>query len=614
MGRTSSKINKKLEDIISSNTLPRCAASKVKKLQRSVLEKTLTTTKSAEFTTSTPAKSGPGSVNDSPLRSMITLSDTNSLKNFSEQNLNLEDSGYFDSNLTHLDDTLSDSTIYDFKEEYSEETEEYSLPLRPLYFEVPGTCNVLERSRVLDQLEHYLLDHRGAILTGGPSSGKSSVLVDLIQGSHFGANMAKGHPLAHHTLAFHFIQQGDSSTADIPKFIQSLAAQLSQHPALRAYRDLLNNQPELRELLTIPALCREPSLGLQQGILEPLRELYHHEKLNIDFGLIVVDGLDMEDDEIMKITTIAEFLTMNILRFPSFLKLIVSQRTSNSELTELMHLPKLNLGLTEGEFTEENRTDLQEYIENRIFSTASILSNIIPTETRRKTKLTVKLVEFIVTRNSYLFAKLFLDLLEIGYITIKSDSFKSLPQSQEEIFHLLLSFRYPTSSSYKLMSQFISILLATSRPLNLTEVASILDIDLNALRTEYNKVKDLIITRSDGSIMFIHPSLSQWLRTDGHRFSTQPNHNQFVLYMDKNRILAQPTDIEEFLQHLVKSELLNLECPYFSDRDRQVLYTTYKVERRTLKKVYKHLRHLYRSDTDIMRLISISLGKAQRTE
>ena len=142
MGRTSSKINKKLEDIISSNTLPRCAASKVKKLQRSVLEKTLTTTKSAEFTTSTPAKSGLGSVNDSPLRSMITLSDTNSLKHFSERNLNLEDSGYFDSNLTQLDDTLSDSTIYDYKEENSEEPEEYTLPLRPLYFEVPGTCNV----------------------------------------------------------------------------------------------------------------------------------------------------------------------------------------------------------------------------------------------------------------------------------------------------------------------------------------------------------------------------------------------------------------------------------------------------------------------------------------
>ena len=587
MGRTSSKIN----------TKPRCAASKAKKLQRSVFEK--------------------GSVNDSSFvrRSMITLSDTNSLSNISERNMNPEDSGYSDSNLTQLDDTLSGSTIYDFKEEniHTEGTEEYNLPLQPLYFEIPGTCHVLERSRVLDQLEYLLLHHRGAILTGGPCSGKSSVLVDLIQGSHFGTNMKQGHPLAHHILGFHLIQQGDSSTADIPGFIQSLAAQLSQHPALKAYRDLLNSQTELRERLAIPALCRDPGLGLQQAILEPLRELYRQDKLNLDFGVIVVDGLDMEVDDTMKITTITEFLTMNILRFPSFLKLIVSQRTSKSELTELMHLPKLSLDLRKGEFTEENKTDLQEYIENRIFSTASILSNIIPPETKRKNKLTVKTVEFISTRNCFLFAKLFLDLLEIGYITIKSDSFKVLPQSREEIYHLMLSLRYPTSTSYRLMSRFISILLATSRPLNLTKAASILDINLNALRTEYHKVRDLIITRSDNSLMLLHPSLSHWLRREDHRFSTQPNHNQFVLYMDKNRMLSQVTNIVEFLQHLVKSDLLNLECPYFSDLDRQVLYLTYKVDRRALRRMYRHhLRHLYRSDTNLMRLISISLGIEQK--
>ena len=523
MGRTFSKLNRKLEEIISSNDLPRSASRKVKKLRKKSLAK------SFEFVTSTPAKtvSGSGSICNSTLRSITNTSDTISLKNCSGRNRHLEDSGFFDT-LTQLDDTLNDSTYSDIQEEIAEPevTESYDLPLRPLYFEVPGTGEVLERSRVLDQLESLLQDQRGAVLTGGPCSGKSSVIVDLIQGSHFGTNMASGHPLAHHILGFHFIQSGDSSTADVPRFINSLAAQLTQHPALRAYRDLLINRQDLTDLLSIPLLCKDPKIGLQKGILDPLEQLYRQQKLELDYGIIVVDGLDMEEDDKMKVATIAEFLTMNLLRFPSFLKLLVSHRTLRSELTELMHLTNLSLDLSEGEFIEDNRIDLQDYIENRIFSSASIQSHIHTVQTRRKTKLIVKIVEFILEKESYLYAKLFLNLLEAGYITIKSESFKAVPQSLEEIFHLMLSFQFPASSSYNLISGLLSTLMASSYPLSLVEAAFILNIDIGALKNEHLKIKNLIITRSDGSLMFLHGTLADWLKTEGHRFSIKSNHNK----------------------------------------------------------------------------------------
>ena len=129
MGRTSSKINRKIEDLLSTNTLPKCAGSSIKKL-RKVLNK-------EQF-------SKPENV--SIQTDIETLSDTCSgATNFSDRLIN--DSGYFDTALSTLDESFDDSFSTPVKHTGTFHT--VPLRLRPLYFEVPGHALIILSDKII---------------------------------------------------------------------------------------------------------------------------------------------------------------------------------------------------------------------------------------------------------------------------------------------------------------------------------------------------------------------------------------------------------------------------------------------------------------------------------
>ena len=53
--------------------------------------------------------------------------------------------------------------------------------------------------------------------------------------------------------------------------LERLTWQLVQHPALATYSHLLSSSPSLIALLSPSSLARDPTRGLLQGVLEPLR-------------------------------------------------------------------------------------------------------------------------------------------------------------------------------------------------------------------------------------------------------------------------------------------------------------------------------------------------------
>ena len=81
---------------------------------------------------------------------------------------------------------------------------------------------------------------RGVLLTGGPGSGKTSLVLNLVENSCFGGE--PGEPgggtlgkLASHLVGYHFCQADNAPTCLVPQFVHSLAAQLSQAPQLAPY-------------------------------------------------------------------------------------------------------------------------------------------------------------------------------------------------------------------------------------------------------------------------------------------------------------------------------------------------------------------------------------------
>lgn len=140
-----------------------------------------------------------------------------------------------------------------------------------------------------------------------------------------------------------------------------MAAMLSDAPQLLAYREMLHRSRELQSTLSMRACIQDPSSALQKGIMEPLDALYRgmywcwimfrkipvshwlnfalsatlfcfpERKLHIDrAGLIVlVDGLNEAEFHRPDYgDTLTSFLSRNIQKFPSWLKVITTVRTS----------------------------------------------------------------------------------------------------------------------------------------------------------------------------------------------------------------------------------------------------------------------------------------------
>ena len=589
MGRTSSKINRKFDDLLTNNTLPKCASSSIKRIKKVLKEEKLEHPK-----------------NVSPKVDLETFSDSCSgVTNFSDRLIN--DSGYFDTAPSILDDSFADDVFSTpVKHADSQRTlQEEPLRLRPLYFEVPGMDRLLRREEILETIEGFLKNSRGVVLTGVSGSGKTSVILDLVQRSFFGGNPDSS-VLASRVVGYHFLVPEDPKTLDLARFLHSLAAQLSQHPALEAYKDLLQADPNLREILTLDSLREAPQVGLERGILNPLYKLYRQDRIHMNQALILLDGLENEVG--VKSNTIANFLSRNILRFPDWLKLVVSHRCDRSDLTSLMHLPCVSLNMEESLGIQN---DLQEFIETKLFASTRILSNISHSNPKKTNRLLAKLVQFILNQaeGSFLYAKLILELIRDGFLTLRSDSFSQLPQNLDEVFHLMFSIRFPSNTAYRnVIAEVLSVVVASTKPLTLSEVYRLLETDLSfpTLQEEYAKIKDILVTRSDETLMFLSFEIRSWLSKE-HRFKVKAGHNLFIKHL-----YSQPIQrtflVHQFVHHLANSDLFEHKCDFVSNEDKKHLLLTFKVDRKDLKKARENVQFSGYNDLDSITLLDKALG------
>lgn len=186
------------------------------------------------------------------------------------------------------------------------------LTLKPIFFEVPlqePDPIFIGRHWLIKEMEEILgSNNPGIIIHGQPGTGKTAVILQLVEYSCFGrrrepgyeqGKLALGQPraatgphcllllsdsylcngkdrpsvtgsqniycqmnlvserirhLASHVVAYHFCQSDNNNTCLVPDFIHSLAAQLCQAPQLSAYREYLLSEPHVQ--------VRNPSMNL----------------------------------------------------------------------------------------------------------------------------------------------------------------------------------------------------------------------------------------------------------------------------------------------------------------------------------------------------------------
>lgn len=510
--------------------------------------------------------------------------------------------------------------------------------LKPLFFEVPVQEQeplFVGRQWLLRDISNTLnqSESQGAMIQGSPGTGKTAVLLQLVEYSCFGRrrnihqvendgiycqiNVVNDRvkALANYVVAYHFCQADNNATCLVPDFIHSLAAQLCQAPQLSTYRDYLLGESYLQNVLSVKECIADPERALKMGILEPLMALKKTGNIATKTCVILIDGLcEAEYHRPDQGDTIASFLARMITYFPPWLKIIATVRTQILEFVKMMPLTRFSLDSN----SEVVQKDIYEYCTYRIKTNQVIQNNIqVPGETPSSVQL--KFVQYLMNlaRGSFLYVKLILDLIESGHLISKSSTFKVLPVSLAQVLLLKFNLKFPTSTKFEKVANIFNVCLATLYPLNQAEIYY----SVNALVTQnpmpwqefvetFNEVSDLIVKRSDNTFMFFHPSLREWLirRDAGEstKYLCDPRIGHAAIAFRLSRLHA-PLDSDQILEmghHILKAHIYRSNNTPLLPRDLQAFWIASAAN--CITSSLSTLRNVYSPNIKVSRLLLLA--------
>ncbi|XP_065582552.1 protein TANC2-like isoform X2 [Artemia franciscana] len=478
------------------------------------------------------------------------------------------------------------------------------VPLRPLYFEVPQSEGdndplFVGRHWLFRELSSSLLQERGErgiILSGNTGSGKTAIILQLVDYSCFGRKgslvppssrptrmedsiySARPSPsqitevlrsIASKIVAYHFCQAENSATCLLPDFVHSIAAQLYQAPQLEAFRNKVQGDPALQKKLQLKECISDPHGAFVHGILEPLSAL---KKGNSAPGscIIVVDALcEAEYHRPDTGDTISSFLARHALQFPNWLKMVVTVRAHLSDITSMF--PFRRISLDSGASQEASLRDLMDYITVRMHKSSQLLSNAVPSMSSKSNDAISKFASHLagLSRSSFLHAKLTLDLVEKGHLVMKSSNFKILPVTLNEIFLLHLNLRFSSQRGFERVSPILCTALAALNPLTGLELyhsVNSLQVGSDLMSWEdfserMKQLTGLLVPRADDTYMLIHPAFREWLlrREEGEstKFLCDPRIGDAAIAFRLSRLEA-PLNQEKTLEvghHILKGHV-----------------------------------------------------------
>ncbi|KAM9843345.1 protein TANC2-like [Aulostomus maculatus] len=551
------------------------------------------------------------------------------------------------------------------------------LSLKPLRFDVPGLLSdwlFTGREWLFQEVDTCLRSddasiNRGVVIVGNMGFGKTAIIARLValscHGSHMwptaagdqtlpkhaesyshdslagvgggggdegGGGSCPGTPemkrrheealrrLAGQVVSYHFCQADNCHTCLVPEFVHNMAAMLSDTPKLAAYRELLHRSPQLQSVLSLRSCIQDPSAALQKGILEPLEALYRERTLHFDgVGIILlIDGLNEAEFHRPDYgDTLTSFLSQNIQSFPSWFKVITTVRTSHQEITR--SLPFHCISLDKMEENSAIDQDLQGYLMQRIHSSAEIQSNVSLSNGRLDNMALTKLISHLksLSRGSYLYLKLTLDLIEGGYLVLKSSSFKVVPVSLAEVYLLQLNMRFPTQSSFQRALPLLNVAVASLHPLTdqqLFEVVNAGALTGGAMQwaefvQRLEQLSSFLLRRSDGSRMLNHTSFREWLvwREEGQddRFLCDPRsgHTLLAFWLCRQEGKLNQQQTLELGHHILKAHIYKGLSKKLgvSSSVLQGLWMSYSTE--NTNSALASLRNLYTPNIKVSRLL-----------
>ena len=351
-------------------------------------------------------------------------------------------------------------------------------------------------------------------------------------------------------------QADNNITCMVPEFVHSLAAYMCASPLLTSYRDLLLQNAQLQQLLSIGSCSQQPSQSFVRAVLEPLAQLKNAGQIAADMCVIVVDALNAAEFHKPDYgDTIATFLERHVALFPPWLKFVVTVDALYEDISKSLPFCRISLdpinrvnlvNLKSLDYSRNQHDvmlvdDINEYVMHRIRTSSSISENLALVNTTTSSsssnarqwnlELQEKVMCFVQNqaKGCLLYVKLLLNLVESGSLALKSSNLQQvLPSTLGDVFLLLLSLKFPTVRSFERVAALLNVTLASLYPLTAHELYDTLNANavLNALVRDddftqrMTSLREILWQRRDGTFVFFHPSFRDWLlrREDGEKF------------------------------------------------------------------------------------------------
>ena len=398
-----------------------------------------------------------------------------------------------------------------------------------------------------------LLEHtnkRGVIITGNPGSGKSAFL------SHLLCSRTSSPHIHGRILGYHFCMHFDRGTQSGAKFVRNLANMIAWRIA--EYGQLISTDLFVRRVL-YKECTQDPEWCFEQGILTPLKKL---QQQRTEPWYVVIDALDeCANDK----AEILNMLKSKLLRFPKWLKLIVSSRNVSTIIASLDGLQRIELRSED----ERNRNDIDTYLSLKVFSLKESIIHRIKTTLKIKDneapsqKIVAVLAE--KSQGNFQFVKVVLDL---WLASAESFTWDTIPTTSDSSYQLYFERKYGAPESFQSLRQIFEVLVAAYTPLKIHEMHSLLRLDNPTLDLEYEfmpKLEQVSLFlwhgSGDGLIQIYHTSLSEWLTSEDNKgmfyyIKKQNGHNRLARYYLKNAVEnnlpLKPDEAFHLASHIVE--------------------------------------------------------------
>ena len=341
----------------------------------------------------------------------------------------------------------------------------------------------------------------GVLITGEPGSGKTALMLELV------CSETSSSFIHNKIIGYHFCDHSEKSKRDGARFVRNLVDQIAAR--LPEYSNFVRqNTKHMRQELD-EKCQKDPTLCFSNAILDPLQHLQPSQGLK-GFRYIAIDAVDECFESDMKTSEIVEILTSKILRFPSWLKIILTSRNLTKVTEEIPHVLKR---MPIDPANPLNVDDIRAYVSRFVPQSSHFSDKLLEAVNIKSRSHQINTLIDEVTAKSdgnFLFVKAILQYIKETHD--HEQNIQSLPTKLGDFYHMFFKRQFGEDGFDRFRPLF-EVLLAVCSPLKLEDYIEILQRKVEYVTKLIQQVSSLLRFEEDGTVRIYHQSFAEWLIT-----------------------------------------------------------------------------------------------------